>query len=236
VALLLVTMIGVTMLDAGPKPSAATQAGPQPAAAAVPAPPAAETSPKAVVYAAFRAAAAGDAQGLIARFDRVTPAQAQTLTEVAQVMSAADRLSDAVAERFGVDVEQQFARALGTGVASFDVASAMETIRGDRATVELNAGPGDIELVRSGQTWKISSQALRTLNAGGVRQLRAGVPAIEQLTADVRAGKYKTIGELHQAAGRLMQAMRNRPATTRAATTAPSAGHTATPPPQNAAN
>ena len=36
------------------------------------------TSPKACVIAAFRAATAGDADGLIARFDRLTPQQADS--------------------------------------------------------------------------------------------------------------------------------------------------------------
>src|SRR3990170_3051107 len=73
-----------------------------PASASAPA----EDSAKAVVFAAFRAAAAGDAEALISRFDRPTAAQAQTLREVAQILSAADRLTDAVAERFGADMER----------------------------------------------------------------------------------------------------------------------------------
>jgi hypothetical protein len=101
------------------------------------------------------------------------------------------------------------------GVAEFDVTSAMETIHGDSATVEMKAGPGDIRLVRAGRTWKISADVLETLNAGGVRQLHANIPALDTLTDEIRAGKYKTIGDLRQAVGGIMRPPRGGPATTR---------------------
>ncbi len=241
-ALLVLAAVGVSMLDAGEQSASATAPATRPAAvtganapattapaavaAAAAAAAAAEDSPKAVVFAAFRAAAAGDADGLLSRFDRLPPAQAQTLRQTTEVMSAADRLSKAIAERFGPEVEQQFTRTIGMGVGEFDVTSALETIQGDSAIVEMKAGPGDIRLVRAGATWKISGDALRTLNAGAVRQLHAAVPAIDRLTADVRAGKYKTPDELRQTVTGIMRASRNRPATTRgaaAATTTPAA-------------
>jgi RNA polymerase sigma factor (sigma-70 family) len=209
----------VTTWDGGANAIAATQAASRPAPAAVAssapattAPAAREDSPKAVVFAAFRAAAAGDADGLIGRFDRITPAQEQTLRQAADVMSAARRLSDAVKQQFGLDVGQTLDRSVGMGVGEFDVTAAMETIQGDSAIVEMKAGPGDIRLMRVGQQWKISGDALRTLNPGALKPLHARVPAIDRLTADVRAGKYKTVDELRQAVGGLMQASR-RPVT-----------------------
>jgi hypothetical protein len=127
-------------------------------------------------------------------------------------MSTARGLTDAVREKFGADMERQFSNAIGLGVATFDVTSATETIHGDRATVDIGAGPGEIPLVRAGDTWKISAQVMQTLNANAVKRLATGVPAIEQLTADVRAGKYQTVNELQRALAPLMPGTRPRPA------------------------
>jgi hypothetical protein len=225
VAVLVLAGVGVAVLRAGPETAAPTPpATPRTAAAApatAPAAAAAESSPKEVVYGAFRAAASGDAEGLISRFDQVTPAQAETLKQVAQIMSAGDRLARAVKDQFGADaVDPQVARAVGTGVLEFDVAAAMEDVRGDRATVQLGVGPGDVPLVRVGGQWKIAPQVMQTLNANMVRQLGQRVPAIEQLIRDIKAGKYKTADELRQATAGLMPQQRRRPTTT-ATTSAP---------------
>ena len=224
-AMVVLAGVGVAMLDAREKPAAsaaqvapaATQPAPAPsgppATTTTTAPAIVEDSPKAVVFGAFRAAAAGDADGLIARFDRITPQQARTLRQAADVMAAARRLSDAVKQQFGVDLEQTLGRTFGMGVAELDVAAAVETIHGQTATVEMKVGPGDIPLVRVGSTWKITGEVLATLNRGGVGQLHANLPAIDALTADVRAGKYKTLDELRQALATAMRPpARPRPA------------------------
>jgi hypothetical protein len=95
---------------------------------------------------------------------------------------------------------------LRVGVSETDVTAATETVTGNAAVVDIGqSGPGQIPLTKRGQTWKISSEVLRTLNRQSVTAFEQKTPAIRQLAADITAGKYKNPADLKSALRDLMR-------------------------------
>ncbi|HEY7089732.1 MAG TPA: sigma-70 family RNA polymerase sigma factor [Tepidisphaeraceae bacterium] len=187
------------------------QAGPHEAAAAPTTAPAAsmpaDLSPKQVMIAAWEAAMRGDSSGMNDTFDRLTPDQQTLIKRVANCFGAAQELNNAVAETFGKPAADQLARAMPLGVDALDMHRATETIQGDTAIVDIGrSGPGKIPFVKVDGKWKISSQVLATMNINAVVRTEQMTPIIQNLAADVRAGKYKTPEELQQAMAQMMQA------------------------------
>lgn len=166
----------------------------------------AAVGPKGAFVAAYRAAMAGSEQDFSSHFVDLTPEQIVTVKQLAQLMGAANQLTQAVSQRFGADVERQLSQAIGSGVMLADVSGATETITGDTAEIDMGtAGPGKVPMVKVGQKWLISSEIIRRVNANAVANLAAKVPAIRQAAVDVAAGKYRTIQELQQAMMPLMK-------------------------------
>jgi hypothetical protein len=186
-------------------PAAATGPASKPVAAPAPAAVAAAATPKEVVEVAYRAGMAGDEDGLVRAFTGLTADQEVTVRRVARVMGAVSELQKAVAAEFGAEAAKQFG-ALASGVKASDVLEAPEKIDGNRAVVDLGpSGPGEVPLVRVGDSWKVSADVLRTLNVDSIVQWERKAPAIRKLAADITAGKYATPGDLQRAMGQLMR-------------------------------
>ncbi len=199
---------GVVVAAAAGLALAAAIHAPAPAAATAPAygP---QATPKGTVESACKAAQAGDASGLIACFDTLTPEQTRELKQVMRAMNALHKLRTAAVARFGADAANGLPDPFG--VTPADIQKAEEKTDGNSATVDLHGlGPGILALVKSGNTWKIQPSVLDTMNLQQVTQMDALVPAIDGLTADVAAGKFASAQDLQRALGAALSPPANR--------------------------
>lgn len=208
----LVLAIGTAAWLNAAEPAAQTPAQASARFAAVPATTQAlDSTPKGLVLGAFKAAAGGNADDLVARFDQLNEAQEAILRQAAGLMAASDDLRKAVSEKFGANMEAEFATAIGMGVVLGDITDATETVEGETALVDIGSGPGKIPCVKVNGQWKISGLVLHGLNPKAVAGASRNLPAIKALAADIRAGRYKTLDELQQTMRGFMQ----RPASSR---------------------
>jgi RNA polymerase sigma factor (sigma-70 family) len=168
-----------------------------------------QATPKGTIESAYKAALAGETDAFIRCFDGLTAEQTTALKQVSHAMNAMQKLRAAAAARFGAGTITDLPDPVG--VAFSDIQKAEEKTEGNSSTVDLHgAGPGTISLVKSGTTWKIQADVLKTLNVRQVAQVDAMVPAIDGMTVDVAAGKYPSVQALQRAFGNALSPPANR--------------------------
>ncbi len=156
-------------------------------------------TPKGTLAAAFEAANTGDAAGLVACFAPLTDLQSTKLKEITEAFSDYNALMLAVETRFGADARKQMDPGL-LGVSQKDVDGSQEQLAGGNAIVDMgNAGPGKISMVKDGPVWKIDPAVIDTLNPQALQAVLQALPTVQQMTDDIKAGKYATVADAQRA-------------------------------------
>jgi len=199
--------------------SAATPAG----AAAAELPPAGAATPKGAVAGAYRAALAGKTEEFQRFFGSafadgsavpLTEEERRNLVRVAQGMWTIDQLLQAAGEKFGAGMSGSLAKQMPMYTNPDDIEKGTEEMIDDtHAKVNTgNVGPREgIRVVKLNGRWMVDTEVLRQMNMGVLDRVEKQMQGIQQLTADLRQGKYATPEEFRKA---LATRMAPPPATT----------------------
>ena len=157
-------------------------------------------SPVGTVVGAFNAAAAGNADALIACFDHPTAGEQDLLRQMARIMAVGEELRTAVAARWGDEAAQGLLQSVGLhfGASRQAMQNAVAAFSGDTAAVQVQP-MGEFKMVREGNLWKMSSDMMNGAPASEMAAMDAAIPRMRLVIDRIKAGAFGSIQDIRLA-------------------------------------
>jgi len=167
-----------------------------------------QDTPRATVRKLVDALKAGDRTKFIECFD-ATEERKPLLQAAADMIFEMKALDDVCTKTFG---DEWNASGGGFGRNPFkdlDADGADIAVDADKATVKFKTGPGEMQMVRKGGVWKITTDDMPTgEELKRAARMMAGMGGVlKEVRLEVEAGKLKTADEVRKAISRRMMAM-----------------------------
>jgi hypothetical protein len=146
------------------------------------------SSPKSTVASLAKALKAGDKSAARATFNIKSENEGKAIDAMMDVVIASQKLQSAAEARFGQAAKGEFANDAPMAGIDKMLAEAAERITGNEATV------GDMKLTKVDGKWRITPDG-EMKSAMVMPLFNALAKAMGELTGEINAGKYKTIGD-----------------------------------------